>query len=47
MVPGPTDTLLTNALCITSSGDAYYQEGTTTVQGGMTSGVKLTLAKLQ
>jgi hypothetical protein len=47
MVPGPTDTLLTNAFCVSTTGDAYYQSGAATVQSGMSSGITLNLVKLQ
>jgi len=47
MVPGPTDTVLSNAFCIASNGDVYYQGGSTTVQNAMSSGLTLELIKLQ
>lgn len=47
MVPIATDTVLTSAFCITSTGDAYYQTSTTTVQKAVTSGLSLALTKIQ
>lgn len=47
MVPVATDTVLINAFCLANNGDAYYQTATTTVQNAVTSGISLTLVKLQ
>lgn len=47
MIPIATDTVLTSAFCITSTGNAYYQTDTTTVQKAVTSGISLNLTKLQ
>lgn len=47
MAPAASDEVLTNAFCITSSGDVWYGSDATTVQNAATSGTSLTLVKLQ
>lgn len=47
MIPVATDTVLTNAFCFESNGDVYYQADATTVQQAVTSGISMTLVKLQ
>jgi hypothetical protein len=47
MIPIATDTVQTSAFCITSTGSAYYQTDSTTVQKAVTSGISLALTKLQ
>lgn len=47
MIPVATDTVLTNAFCFAPNGDMYYQANSTTVQNAVTSGISLTLVKLQ
>lgn len=47
ITPVATDTVLTNVFCITTAGDVYYRSAVTTVQNAVTSGISLTLTKLQ
>ncbi|WKZ23596.1 MAG: fibronectin type III domain-containing protein [Candidatus Dojkabacteria bacterium] len=47
LLPVATDTVITNAFCIATNGDVYYNNTSTTVQNAVTSGLSITLTKLQ